>query len=48
LPFSAKAAVAIGSASVIVAYLALGGRREDNLADRGHGVAAEAAGETAA
>ena len=36
LPYSAKAAVAILSATVIVAYLALGGRGVDGLEGRGH------------
>jgi uncharacterized membrane protein SpoIIM required for sporulation len=39
LPYTAKAAVAILSATVIIAYLMLGGRGEQYAEDRGQGVA---------
>jgi uncharacterized membrane protein SpoIIM required for sporulation len=38
LPYTAKAAVAILSATAIIAYLTLGGRGEQHAEDRGQGI----------
>jgi uncharacterized membrane protein SpoIIM required for sporulation len=48
LPYSAKAAVAILSATLIVAYLALGGRAVDGSEDRGQAAAIPKSGLMAA
>jgi hypothetical protein len=44
LPYSVKAAVAVLSATVIIAYLTLGGRADDETANRGRGVAGHEGG----